>query len=82
MWTRIAGEIQSLVWRRCLCLASAGTGRAKSANRLRPCFATREYWYLSVFKYQYLNIRKISVSVIFIYQQQLLAFKYQYSLPY
>ena len=36
-------------------------------KRLRPCFATRECWHLSVFKYQYLNIRKISVSVIFIY---------------
>jgi hypothetical protein len=35
---------------------------------LRPCFATRECWYLSVFKYQYLFIRKICVSVIFIYQ--------------
>ena len=34
---------------------------------IRPCFATRECWYLSVFEYQYLFIKKISVSVIFIY---------------
>jgi hypothetical protein len=42
--------------------------RSIAMNRLRPCFATRECWYLSVFEYQYLVIRKISVSVIFIYQ--------------